>query len=258
MKNLKDLVNEIESNYLNDKYVYRGERKLYPEITPTSARDSEFKKLTEEHKKEVYAVLTGHMYGTNYQYDYFEGVAGLYYFLRETVHNIGILESPSASNIEIDADIFGIFQHYGFSTAFIDLTDDIRVAAHFASAGGSIGSEGRIMIVSKERLNDALFNNTSSSAQRPFRQHAYFLLLPEGYDLLSDDFIKDYDVKYLKFHLSENDKMEFVNSDLLDVKNDKVASDIIEWYDAHVKDNSKISQPVKDYIHQILKGWLPK
>ncbi|GAB4015280.1 hypothetical protein GCM10028808_40170 [Spirosoma migulaei] len=255
MKNLKELVKEIESNYPNDKYLYRGEHKLYSEIKPTSARDLKFKKLTEEHQKEVYAILTGHMYGTDYQYDYSTQIAGLYYFLREAIFGIGILDAPSASTLEIDAEIFGIFQHYGFSTAFIDLTDDINVAAHFSSAGGVVGSEGRIMIIPKDRLNKELFNGTSSLAQRPFRQRAYFLLIPEGYDLLSDDFIRDYDVKFLKFHLSENDKTEFNNSDLLSTNADQVADDIRDWYATHIKDNGKISQPVKDYIDQILKGW---
>jgi len=127
----------------------------------------------------------------------------LYHFLREGLFGVSIVEKSKDTNI--DTFIAGLMQHYQFDTALIDLTSDINIAAHFACAG-DIGNVGQILTILTSSIENRYFDLTQSPGRRPQIQKSFVMSLPNGLDLKSFEFIRNYNAVWLPFTITEEDK----------------------------------------------------
>lgn len=148
----------------------------------------------------------------------------------------------------MDAGIAGALQHYGFDTAFIDLTSDINVAAFFAAHKRVVGATGQILIIPTEKVENQFFDLTSDFGDRPKRQKSFVIMAHPEYDLKSAQFLNDTESKWIPFRLTFEDKVKFGSSDLLQLKGDTVAGDIVDWFKTHIEFNDSISGEVRKYF----------
>jgi hypothetical protein len=117
-------------------------------------------------------------------------------------------------------------QHYGLPTDWLDLTDDLRVAASFASSL-HVGQLGAIASLRTSLLLERgeVFNlSRRSVADRPQRQHAWVFSSTEHRDLKDTEAIRALGIRWRLFRLDEDDVARYhVDSSLLDAHSDPVA-----------------------------------
>ena len=228
------------------KYLFRGERSAdWKTSTSTFARE---KILQRDDFAEINHFLSGRHYPTGIEYpDYHYS---LYNFVRETLFDPNGLHEDAPS---IDFAIAGLMQHYGFDTAFLDVTSDVRIAATFA-ATGKVGDRGQLMVLQTEGLQDEYFDLSMLPGHRPKIQHAFALWGTGQLDLKSADFLSRYGAKWFAFTLSEQDLLTFANSDILSGAGDEVITIIVDWYDAHVRRHPQISPTVVQYFTEKIEA----
>lgn len=246
MRSLDDLIQYLVSMYPQEfspdpRYLFRGERTVYwPSSMTTYSRNLDKKPFIED----VNYLLFGFNRFVDFQYQ----SHSLYLFLREAIYDIGVV-SPEQYEAEIDLFIAGIFQHYGFDTSLLDLTDDIQIAANFA-AFGKVGDVGQIMVIESNKIEGHYYNLKSQPGNRASRQNAYGLLGTTQLDLKSDEFQNKYQPKWFKFILTESDKEKYTNSEMLAVENDSVIPLILDWWDTIGKQDQKAATEAKNYLEQ--------
>jgi len=221
------------------KYLFRGERTIDWKTSPTTFSRNLLGKPILEH---VNYLLTGQSIHIPLTYQ----CHSLFHFLREDLFNIGICnEEPYSA--QIDVELAGIFQHYGFDTCLLDLTGDINIAASFASTG-SPGDVGQIMMLESKKIEDKYFELTAQPGNRAIRQNAYGLLGTPNLDVKSPDFSDEFEPKWFKFILTQNDKLKYTNNEMLSVTGDRVVSSIKEWWIEVGSKDLKASDEAKTYI----------
>ena len=121
----------------------------------------------------------------------------------------------------------GFLQHYGMPTRLLDVTDDLDIAAYFAS-GGKIGERGLICVfpldvVSRNSIVIDLRNHPG--AIRPRRQSALAFWNRKYVDVKSTDCIEQLQLKWFSFELQDEDALKYHegNDNLLDAHTDPVA-----------------------------------
>lgn len=221
------------------KYLYRGERTIdWPTSPTTFTRNLLGKNIFED----VNYLLTG----SALKYDFTYQHHSLFQFLREDLYGIGAINPPDYP-AQIDADLAGIFQHYGFDTCLLDLTSEIRIAASFA-AMGKPGDIGQIMILETSKIEDRYFDLQQQPGNRAAAQRGYGLLGTRALDVKSKEFSDLYQPLWLKFILTENDRIKYANNLMLDVSNDRVADAIKSWWEHVGSRDQRASDEAKNYI----------
>lgn len=227
------------------RFLFRGERSiLWKETKSTFSRNNLGNNLIFE---EVNYWLTGrHLISTEIINNY-----ALYFFLREQFWHISVVQKTQP-DIQIDLSIASFLQHYGFDTSFVDLTSCILVAAFFASSRAKAKDQGQILVLPSEKLEGRIFDLTLEAANRPKRQKAFSIQVPEHYDLKSEGVKSILNPVWINFELTEEDKMYFDDPNLLSTKEDQVASAIIDWFETHVNGNVDIGSATKLYFERII------
>lgn len=221
------------------KFLYRGERSSsWLECKSTSSRN---KTLEHPNIDEITHWIFGAANGYN------QNRYSLYFFLRSLQWGISNVEDQT-DNIQLDASIAAALQHYGFDTAFIDLTSDINVAAFFAAHKGKVGETGQLLVIPTENIENRFFDLTKHFGDRPKRQKSFVLMAAPSDDLKSLRFLQATKSKWISFTLSMDDKDRYTTNDLLEVEGDKLADDIVDWYQSHINSNNSISESVRKYI----------
>ncbi len=133
MEELREKLEEIWDGCDEEKYIFRGEKEFYEEISS---------KLYRRHGKLVKDV--GKKYPSSYG-----SITLLLKMEKDIVNRAKNHFSPNASNIEVLTEL----QHYGGETALIDFTRNISVALFFACAG-SPDKDGRIILFDKSKVTE--------------------------------------------------------------------------------------------------------
>lgn len=103
----------LKPNITNKHFLFRGEKKLYPNCLPLARRERNFNHLLENIKRsEFEMVLNSHP---------------LFYLLMKGIKLDNLCAPFKLLNP------YGIAQHYGFKTVLLDLTSDFDVASFFAT-----------------------------------------------------------------------------------------------------------------------------
>ncbi|GAA3934456.1 DUF262 domain-containing protein [Chitinophaga oryziterrae] len=248
---LQELVEYLKKEYpqktigRNNKpvpqFLYRGERTIdWTNSSTTYSRNLQGQPLFDD----VNYLLTGQHPFLPYQYQ----EHSLYHFLREAIYDIGVV-SKENYEAEIDVYLAGIFQHYGFDTNLLDLTDAMEIAASFA-AWGNPGDIGQIMLLETQKIEGYYYELKGQFGHRALRQNAYGLLGTVNLDLKSKDFINGYQPKWFKFILTQQDKNKFTNNEMLNITDDPVVPLILEWWELIGEKDSKVSLEAKCYINK--------
>jgi hypothetical protein len=222
------------------KFLYRGEAKLWEKTQSNASRN----RLTDDPDfSEINYWITGrHLKIGVVQNNY-----SLYNFLRESLYGISVVDEYF-SNPNLDKAIAGLLQHYGFDTCLIDFTSEIDVAAFFASFNSATGNEGQIFVLPTINIEDYVFDLSLDKASRPKKQKAFALVLPQDYDLKTENSLSFKKGFSIKFRLTTNDKERFYRDDLLSIAGDNVVIDIVNWFDCHIATNPQVSDRVKQYF----------
>lgn len=264
MQSLIQLVEELQANFPQDfvplkmtntstgltapsrqpLYLFRGERNANWETTKSTF--SRFGELGLDFL-EVNYWITGIQPQLYIPYEHQS--YSLYFFLREALLEDPLLSIPLDAELELY--IVGILQHYGFATSFLDVTDDVMVAAAFASMGKPLDT-GQIMVLETKGIEDQYFDLAKVPGNRPTAQHAYGLWGSQALDLKSPDFSETYNPKWYSFQLTPEDKLRFSTSAILDLSGDQIVGHILEWYHCHIERNTTISVPSLTYFHKIV------
>ncbi len=123
-KKLDQKIQEILDTSAEEKYIFRGEKECYEDVSSNLYRY--YKKLFKEE---------GFVFGENTHLPILESEEA-------TVEKARNHFRPNASNIEVLTEL----QHYGEKTALIDFTLNVFIALFFA-CNGSFGKNGRIILL---------------------------------------------------------------------------------------------------------------
>ncbi len=222
------------------KFLYRGEAQLWEKTQSTVTRQ-QLKDNTDFIEINYWITGRHHLTGT------VQNIYSLYNFLRERLYNISVAEEHFGSP-DLDKAIAGLLQHYGFDTSLIDFTSEIGVAAFFATFNSKIGNVGQIFVLPTTDIENYVFDLSLDKASRPKKQKAFALVLPQGYDLKMENLVSFRKAFSVKFQLTAEDKERFYRNDLLSVDDDNVVIDLVDWFDCHISDNTKVSDRVKKYF----------
>ena len=152
LRTVKDIIHAIEAKSAGGGYIYRGERKCYPNVSSSLYREfkieGEFSDI-EVVQKEMLDAAKKH---------------------------IGPLPQNSHSDFEILTEL----QHYGGNTNLIDFTTDYRIALFFA-CDGTLDKDGRIIILQKIEAIQDWIRNPQSPHHRVIAQKSVFISPPKGF-----------------------------------------------------------------------------
>jgi len=229
------------------KYFFRGERSA-DWLTSKSTFSRSL--LNHDDFREINYFITGKIYPTGMSYS--DSRYSLYHFLREGLYNISGFDELY-DNPKIDEAIAGLLQHYGFDTAFLDITSDIQIAAAFASTGEP-GTSGQVMVIASKNIENQYFDLSQLMGNRPKIQSAYALWGGPELDLKSKEFEETSGCLWFPFTLTTEDKVAFDRSEILSVKNDQVAAEILQWYELYVPTHPAISSTVASYFEKKIKA----
>ncbi len=252
--NLKEVVTYIKARYIqeevllrqfdyhqdqfylkpNPKYLFRGEQK-YP------STKSSYHRLIDNEPKLVSEL-------TNFS------LSLSTYLLQYLYPNI----SRSNSNYWPTINELGTYlQHYGFPVMFLDFTQNINIAAFFASHNNDSQS-GRICILETSTLldsNEYILKLSNSNAQRPKQQEAFSLrMFDDKPDLKNSDHFK---TVWIDFDLAQTDVIEFSNPKLLSTKGDKISDLIISYLNNHKPTSKSLMLRLESLRNDLLvkKNW---
>lgn len=229
--NLKEVVEYINKNYQqidvllrekdyvqndffekpNPKYLFRGEK-----IYPTTKSNYHRNPITNAEQK----------YILNISCDLYQELNGR-------------IDQTSTEYIPNINQIGAILQHYGFSIMWLDFTEDVRIAAFFASYKNETG-KGRIWIIETKSIieNEMIFKLESNVAKRPSIQKAYALRMfddkpdfqnPEHFNSIKID-----------FDLTKEDIKHFENKVLLSTSSDQISDFIIHYIENNTVDDRNL------------------
>jgi hypothetical protein len=120
----------------------------------------------------------------------------------------------------------GFLQHYGLPTDWLDLTDDLAVAASFAGSL-RVGQLGAMASLPTRRLaarGEVFDLSQRLIAARPRRQHAWVFSSPEHRDLKQPTAISALGIRWRLFRMTADDvAMYGVDPELLDAHSDPIA-----------------------------------
>lgn len=120
----------------------------------------------------------------------------------------------------------GFLQHYGLPTDWLDLTDDLSVAASFASSL-RVGQLGAMALLPTSRLEECgrlLDLSKRATARRPRRQHAWVFSDSAHRNLKDPDAVAALGVRWHIFRLAASDVERYgVDPELLDAHSDPLA-----------------------------------
>jgi FRG domain len=120
----------------------------------------------------------------------------------------------------------GFLQHYGLPTDWLDLTDDVAVAASFAGSL-RVGQLGAMAALPSDRLvaHGRLFNlSRRMIAERPRRQHAWVFSSDEHRNLKQPSTIEGLAIRWRLFRMTAADVERYgVDPELLDAHSDALA-----------------------------------
>ena len=231
-----------ESNYntdfkerLNPKYLFRGE-KVYPTTTSSFIRLKLNKK--DENKLAQYILDLG--------------IA----LIKRYFKIVNKSDAKYWPYIYLTQDIL---QHYGFPLRRLDFTEDIEIAAFFASHNNTKG--GRIWIIETKKLiknKEEVFKQINNTyAKRPSLQKAYAIRMYDDKPDLQNQ--SDFDTMKFDFKYNEKDAIEFTNkyNYLLSTKNDEISDYLINYINNNKITNEIVMRKLEEIKNELLskKNW---
>jgi hypothetical protein len=120
----------------------------------------------------------------------------------------------------------GFLQHYGLPTDWLDLTDDLSVAASFAGSlrVGQLGAMASLPTDRLVALGDVFDLSGRSIAVRPRRQHGWVFSSAAHRDLKQSSAIDGLGIRWRLFRMTADDVGIYgVNPELLDAHSDALA-----------------------------------
>lgn len=155
-------------------------------------------------------------------------------------------------------EVGGYLQHYGFPIMNLDFTKNIDVAAFFASYKNNL-LEGQICVVETEALisnNYEIIKLCNSRAKRPILQEAYSIrMYNDKPDLKEADSLNS---KWFRFTLTESDKLQFENKQLLSTSDDIISEIIIKYIQDNKPKDKLLAEKLNEIKHELhaKKNWV--
>jgi len=250
MKNLTDIVSDISNLYVqnhillnefdyiknefiskpNPTYLFRGENDFYPETKSNLDRVKGFDKVD---------------YETLYSY-----LLDLSEFLARKYFNIYDPTDPRYKPTIIE--LGGFLLHYGFPLHWLDLTQNLNIAAFFAVYKNK-SARGRIGIVETSSLTEngiQIFKLTNSMARRPNIQEAYAIKIFDDVNDFKNS--AHYSVNWYEFVVTQNDSLKFNTTNLLSTKGDIICNAIVSYIKINPSKNQKIQAMLNDIQYNLI------
>ena len=157
LRNVRNLLREIEDHAANGDYLYRGEPEHYSEAP-------------------FFGKISSNLYR---QYASIEAET----FDLEVVQEEILAEAALYHHETDDAfEILTRLQHHGGKTNLIDFTTDFLVALFFACDGsGSYGKEGRVILLRKTEALQEMIHRPRTPRNRVIAQKSVFVRHPQGF-----------------------------------------------------------------------------
>lgn len=172
-------------------------------------------------------------------------------FLHPNIDISSLTYNPVRNNI------IGLIQHYGFPIMFLDFTENVDVAAFFASHN-NVSKKGRICIIETKEIiknNEKFIKLTNSSAKRPVLQEAFALrMFDDKPDLKNTMHFK---TVWLDFDITENDINIFSNKKILSTRGDKISDLITSYIQTNPTTNSSLNTLLQEICSDLQnkKNW---
>jgi hypothetical protein len=164
----------------------------------------------------------------------------------------------SDNNYQPVIDLIGAYlQHYGFPIMYLDFTQNVNVAAFFATFNNTLG-QGRICVIETSTLVDngeCILKLSDNNANRPRLQEAFALrMYDDKPDLKNSNHFKTH---WIEFTINESDIKEFSNPKLLSTKNDIISDLIISYLITHSSTNRNLMVWLEKLLNDLLvkKNW---